>query len=122
MGEESRCDYLFCGYQERSGELWVVPIEMKGGEIRPTKVLKQLRGGAELVEKHWQGPELVQLHPVVVHRAVGHYHDVEALREGHVELFKLTAPVRLAKGRLRIPDDLIGHPAYRVSNPPAGST
>lgn len=48
--DDARCDYLFVAEAEdRLG--WVLPIEMKGGNVDATHALRQLQAGARETEK-----------------------------------------------------------------------
>ena len=49
---ETRCDYLFIGYlDDKDGNPWTVPIELKSGGISASGVAKQLQAGADVANQ-----------------------------------------------------------------------
>ena len=62
---QKRCDYLFVG--DRSGETWVVPMELMKGKATASKIVPQLRAGASIAEKLVPDNEKVRFRPVAAY-------------------------------------------------------
>ena len=67
--DEQRCDYLFFANID-DGADWVVPIELKGGPIKTSKVVGQLQSGADAVAKLIPGTAIVRVVPVAATRGI----------------------------------------------------
>lgn len=107
FGAKKRCDYVFCGYEKKGGELWVVPIEFKKRKRSPTLVLKQLNKGAQWIEQHWTGHERVQFHPLLVAGPGHHPRDYRKLRRGKIKFFGAKVEVIVGDhNRLCLPSDI----------------
>ena len=49
---QTKCDYIFLGAKERDAdEDWVVPMELKKGNVDISEVAKQLQGGANVADQ-----------------------------------------------------------------------
>jgi hypothetical protein len=71
-GEETRCDYLVFA-QDRGQRAWFVPLELKRGAPRPSRLVAQLRAGADAAVEG-VGPCPVNFVPVA---AVGGIHKAD---------------------------------------------
>ena len=49
--DQTRCDFLFLGSLTGQDDEWVVPIELKRGEIGATEARDQLQAGAKAAER-----------------------------------------------------------------------
>lgn len=47
----NRCDCVLFDHGNSNGKLVVVPIELKGGSVRPSSVVRQLQAGAQYVDE-----------------------------------------------------------------------
>ncbi len=66
-GDDSRCDYLFVGYgQHNSEQCYVAPIELKSGELRSKKIIRQLQSGSHFIQEYVSAQEDVDLCPIAV--------------------------------------------------------
>lgn len=100
---QKRCDFLFVG--EHRDHNWVVPIELKGGEVKADTVVKQLQGGAIAASKWLPTRSAFRFRPVLVHRKNVHRKERLTLRarkvkcrkhERQVELIHCGAPLASA--------------------------
>lgn len=49
---QALCDYIFLGAKKRDADKdWVVPIELKKGDVDVSDVVKQLQGGANIADR-----------------------------------------------------------------------
>ena len=64
---QRRCDYLFIA-DERSNRSWVVPMELKNGEMKVSKVIGQLQAGADVAQKLVSHGSAISFRPVAVVR------------------------------------------------------
>ena len=49
---QTLCDYIFFGAKERDADKdWVVPMELKKGNVDVSEVTKQLQGGANIADR-----------------------------------------------------------------------
>ena len=108
---EERCDYLY--FAEDDGRGWVVPLELKGGPARASKIAAQLRAGARVAERLVGADGVLEFMPVAA-RGRMHRQQVNSLaqpknqvtfrrREYNVELLKCGAPLIVALRRRRAP-------------------
>ena len=77
---QTKCDYIFLGAKERDADKdWVVPMELKKGELDISKVAKQLQGGADVAGQIIPHKANTNFIPVV---ASGHFskHERDQLR------------------------------------------
>lgn len=77
---QTKCDYIFLGAKERDADKdWVVPMELKKGELDISKVAKQLQGGADVADQIIPHKANTNFIPVV---ASGHFskHERDQLR------------------------------------------
>ena len=99
---EERCDYLFFG--EDASRRWVVPLELKRGSARASKVAAQLQAGAREAEQLIGADGAVGFVPVAAHGRRMHRQQVNSLaRPEHqvrfqgtrykIELLKCGAPL-----------------------------
>lgn len=63
--KDVRCDYLFVADSE-GDRSWVVPLELKKGALKVTKVVKQLHAGASVAERLVSKNRKVEFRPVAV--------------------------------------------------------
>ena len=50
--DQTLCDYIFFGAKERDADKdWVVPMELKKGDVDISEVAKQLQGGADIANR-----------------------------------------------------------------------
>jgi len=85
MTNETRCDYLFVGEENKT--TWIVPIELKGGGVGSvTRVAEQLDGGTKLAEKLLPSGLRFQFVPVLAYKRQMHKNDRLRLREKRVQL------------------------------------
>lgn len=73
--DQSRCDYLFIGEGN-----WVVPMELKRGNIQADEVTKQLRAGAAFAERIVPPETDISFRPVVAYGGKLHRSQSEALK------------------------------------------
>ena len=62
---ETRCDYLFLGSTNASGNQWVAPLELKEGDVRASEVVQQLQAGADVADRLVPASPQVNFRPVV---------------------------------------------------------
>lgn len=49
---QTKCDYIFFGAKERDADKnWIVPMELKKGDVDVSEVAKQLQGGANVADR-----------------------------------------------------------------------
>ena len=83
--EQERCDYLFVG--EEDDTTWVVPIELKSGDIgNVNEVLRQLQGGAMTADAWLPEEGEFDFLPVVAHGKPIRLRSRERLRRLKVSL------------------------------------
>ena len=63
---QKRCDYLFVADKCNRG--WVVPMELKNGEMKVSKVIGQLQAGADVAQKLVSHGSAISFRPVAVVR------------------------------------------------------
>ena len=74
---EERCDYLYFG--DADARRWVVPLELKRGSVRASKIAAQLQTGAEVAE-HLVGDDVaVSFIPIAAHGGRVHRQQVNSL-------------------------------------------
>lgn len=73
--DQSRCDYIFIGEGN-----WIVPMEMKRGNIQADEVTKQLRAGAAFAERIVPPETDISFRPVVAYGGKLHRSQSEALK------------------------------------------
>ncbi len=96
MTNETRCDYLFVG--EENKITWVVPIELKGGGVSSvTHVAKQLNGGAKLAEKLLLSGLKFQFVPVLAHGRPIHRSLRSQLRKEKIKLRGMEQKIKTIK-------------------------
>lgn len=99
-GDEMRCDYLLFA-EERDEEDWFVPLELKKGRLRPSKVVSQLQAGARAAIEA-VGSRSVNFVPVVASGGRNHRADLTKLKEAKVRFGDRPKTVRVMRcgGRL----------------------
>ena len=60
-----RCDFLFVGSVHHGGEEWIMPMELKAGEVKASEVAAQLRAGAEVADRLVPSGAKISFRPVV---------------------------------------------------------
>ena len=78
-----QCDYLFVGTENKTS--WVVPIELKSGDVEADKAVEQLQGGADTADKWLPSESSFQFVPVLAHAGV-HRNDLNILRKKKIKL------------------------------------
>ena len=79
--DQTKCDYIFLGAKEQDADRdWVVPMELKKGNVDVSEVAKQLQGGANIVNPIIPHDASMNFIPVV---ASGHFskHERDQLRK-----------------------------------------
>ena len=74
--DPNRCDYLLIANGDK-GPGWVVPLEVKHGGLRASKVISQLQAGAHIAENIVPSEKQVKFHPVC---AYGDIHTAELIK------------------------------------------
>ena len=72
-----RCDFLFVGSMHHGGEEWIVPMELKAGEVKASEVAAQLRAGTEAANQLVPPGANIRFRPVV---ASGKIHKDERMK------------------------------------------
>ena len=80
----SRCDYLFVSRDE--GGVWVVPIELKSGEVKASMVQEQLQGGAQFAQQFFTMEEPFNFVPILAHGKSIHRLERNKLRKVRIQL------------------------------------
>ena len=78
---QTKCDYIFLGAKERDADKdWIVPIELKKGNVDISEVAKQLQGGSNVADPIIPHDASMNFIPVV---ASGHFskHERDQLRK-----------------------------------------
>ena len=78
---QTKCDYIFLGAKEQDTDRdWVVPMELKKGNVDISEVAKQLQGGANIANPIIPRDANMNFIPVV---ASGHFskHERDQLRK-----------------------------------------
>ena len=89
----SKCDYLFLGLSSNGLPLWVVPLELTGSGLNPSKVIRQLQAGAQAAERTIGGVPQIRFVPIAAHG-----------RKPHRRAFNKVADarIRFRKAKFRI--------------------
>ena len=86
---EERCDYVFFGEDAIRG--WVVPLELKRGSVRASKIAAQLQAGAGEAEQLIGADGAVGFVPAAAHGGRVHRQQVNSLaRPEHQVTFRRT--------------------------------
>lgn len=75
---ETRCDYIFIGGSDR---VWLVPMELKKGDLGTSEVMKQLQAGARFAENIIPRNEQVSFFPIAVFGGKAHPIELRKLRQ-----------------------------------------
>lgn len=75
---ETRCDYIFIGGSNR---VWLVPMELKKGDLGVSEVMKQLQAGTQFAEKIIPRNEQVSFVPIAVFGGKAHPIELRKLRQ-----------------------------------------
>ena len=82
--DQNRCDYLFVGEQHSTN--WVVPIELKGGQVDAQTALQQLQGGADVANVWLPHGISFKFVPILAHGKGIHSRDLARLRRNKINL------------------------------------
>lgn len=75
---EKRCDYIFIGGSDR---VWIVPMELKKGDLGASEVMKQLQAGAQFAERIIPRNEQIFFLPIAVFGGKAHPTERRKLRQ-----------------------------------------
>lgn len=101
------CDYLFFGINVPDNRLWVVPVEFKAGDPRPSEVIRQLSGGARYAESLLGDHREVMCFPVVVFGGKLHEGGADMFNEERVPLFQRDRTIVYTKTHAEFPRDAL---------------
>ena len=95
---QTRCDYLFVA-EDHSKPGWVVPLELKKGQLDTSGIVRQLKAGAHAAEQLIPNTMAVNFRPVVAYGGGIHTAERNALKAKHnqVRFHGTVEPVRLIK-------------------------
>jgi len=60
-----RCDFLFVGRLKTANVEWVIPMELKRGQVEASGVIDQLQAGAKVAERLVPRKASVEFQPIV---------------------------------------------------------
>ena len=60
-----RCDFLFVGRLKTANDEWVIPMELKRGQVKASGVIDQLQAGAKAAEHLVPQKANVEFQPIV---------------------------------------------------------
>lgn len=93
-----RCDFLFVGSNDESGE-WVVPIELTSSAARVGKFLPQLRAGADIADRILPRNARCKFRPVAAYGGELRRSERNSFlkQANHVVFRNLATPVKLVR-------------------------
>ena len=93
--DEAKCDYIFIG---GSGNVFLVPLELKRGKLDASDALKQLQAGANIADDRIiPGDEQVQFLPVGVCGGKFHRAERERLLQHKIRFRSQSSTVKLLR-------------------------
>ncbi len=101
------CDYLFLGHNRSDDLLWVVPVEFKAGDPRPSEVIQQLSGGARYAESLLGDHRKVTCLPVVVFGGRLGEDGADVFKEERVSFFQKGRRIFYTKHKAMLPEDAV---------------
>ena len=100
---ETKCDYIFIG---GSGNVFLVPLELKRGKLDASDALKQLQAGANIAARIIPKRERVQFQPVAVCGGKFHRIDRHQLSQRKIRFRSQSSNVQLLRCGQRLIDVL----------------
>ena len=91
-----RCDYIIFFYDTVKNYLAVVPIELKGGDVKASEVSEQLQEGANFAERFTQETTETVCLPRLFHRGI-HKKEFQQLQRASVRFRGENTPIRTAR-------------------------
>lgn len=93
--DATRCDFLIIAKNQPSSG-WVVPIELKRGQLKASQVVRQLQAGTSAAERLVLGSEPIKFRPVAVSGSISK-HERMRLRENQsrIRFHEHREPIRL---------------------------
>ena len=86
------CDFLFFGSAGKGGQEWIVPLELKEGDVRASEIVRQLQEGANAASGLIPQGAAIRFRPVVASGRIDKIERRELLKRsnkigfrGHVE-------------------------------------
>lgn len=98
---------LFFGLSMPDNRLWVVPVEFKAGDPRPSEVIRQLSGGARYAESLLGDHREVMCFPVVVFGGRLHGGGADMFNKERVSLFQRARTIVYTKTHAEFPGDAL---------------
>ena len=97
ISNQRRCDYVFVG--KVGADDWIVPIELKRGDVKANEVRDQLQSGTEFAERLVAKIIDIRFQPVAAHGGKVHKIQTEALkkREGKVRFQNKEYEIKLIR-------------------------
>jgi len=96
--QQTRCDYLLIA-EDSDNPSWVVPLELKKGQVNSSQAVGQLQSGAHVAEELLQSDSKMRFHPVLVYGGSLHRAERNALkkRSGWVRFQNRFQPISLSR-------------------------
>lgn len=91
--QATRCDYLLVAEGNPAPD-WVVVLELKGGALKVSQVVKQLRAGAAAAEKLVGKNEAVRFRPIIVGKVSKHTRPKLRKPANKIKFHKHKEPIR----------------------------
>lgn len=98
LKDEIHCDFLFVSCECNGGTDWVVPLELKGGELDATEIKTQLQAGSNFAQALIPEDHKSRFRPVGVYGGRLHKFQRDKLRRARILYRRKRYEVKLIRG------------------------